>query len=452
MSSPVNNQQLNNQQASSQQEDAEENLDFNKTIQMSASELAAAHAPAPPTSFASTKLAAARAAIAAAAKAATGQAAPDKAASAPMTFSQAAPVDNEERVRGKSTEDALDRHPAAPGTSFNTKRRRALLSLLVCVAAVPLAITLAGILTAPPRVSGVPTGHLITLQADPSSAAHRLFVSGPGGASRLLARDEPQAGSGTGRERITQPALSPDGTQLAFEKQLTTLQNGTPSTDNQIWVMPMTPDTDSPPHLVLDLTRQKLKQIAGLAWDSDSSLLFLEDGASYSVATETDDAPLVTPLALHGLTLANMGDVSATGSPVLTESGTFAYAAQTPSGPQVLTQSQERTTPGPAAAVFALSPAGDQIAFVPPGSEGVIRRYDLARQSTLAGIPVHWRWSLFGHRRITSLRWSPDGSALACTVSKVSGADDELFLVTPATGQTVQLPYRTVPDAWDWGK
>lgn len=451
MPSPVNNPQSNNPQASSEQEDAEDALDFNKTMQMSASELAAAPAPAPPTGFAAAKLAAARAAIAAA-KAAAGQAAPVQAAPAPMTFGQAAPADSEERVQSESTEEARVERAAALGTGFNTKRRRAWLSLLVCVAAVPLAITLAGILTAPPRVSGVPTGHLITLQADPSSAAHGLFVAGPGGASRLLARDEPQAGGGAGRERITQTALSPDGTQLALEKQWTTVQNGTPSTDNQIWVMPMTPDTENPPHLVLDLSRQKLKQIAGLAWDSDSSLLFLEDGASYSVATETDDAPLVTPLALHGLTPAKMGGVSATGSPVLTESGTFAYAVQTPSGPQILTQSQERTTPGPAAAVFALSLTGDQIAFVPPGSANVIRRYDLARRSTLADIPVHWRWSLFGHRRITSLRWSPDGSAIACTVSKSLGADHELFLVTPATGQTVQLPYRTVPDAWDWGK
>ena len=321
------------------------------------------------------------------------------------------------------------------------------------MAAAALGLLLLRVLTSPPRVAGVPSGHLITLQADTSSAqtSHGLFVAGTDGASRLLARDEPQDAVSGIREQITQPVLSPDGTQLAFERQWTTLQNGAASTDNQLWVMPMTSDTRSPPHLVLDLTRQKLKQIVGLAWDSDSSLLFLEDGASYSVATETDDAPLVTPLDLHGLTLAKMDAVSATRSPALTESGVFAYAAQTPSGPQILTQSQERTTPGPAAAVFALSPAGDVIAFVPPGSPSVIRRYDLTHPSTLTDIPVHWGWSL-GHRQITSLRWSPDGSAIACTVSKSPASDNELFLVTPATGQTVQLPYRTVPDAWDWGK
>ncbi len=433
----------------------QEALDSNKTMEMSSAELAAAHAPAPPpvqpppTSFASVKTAAARAAIAKAASAADANATPAKAAPVSMTFGRAASV--EDQARSGSAEEAWDEPDAGSGTS--SKRRRIWLAALVCVAAVPLAGTLAGILTAPPRLSHVPSGHLITLQADPSSAAlHGLFVAGPGQASRLLARDEPQTRKGAVREQITQPALSPDSTQLAFEKQYTTFTHGIPSVDNQIWVMPMTPDTRNPPHLVLDLTRQKLKQIAGLAWDSDSSLLFLEDGASYSVATETDDAPLVTPLDLHGLMPAKTDTDSATVSPALAESGTFAYAVQTLSGPQILTESQERTTPGPAAAVFALSPAGDFVAFVPPGSANVIRRYDLTRQSFLTDIPVRWRWSLFGHRQITSLRWSPDGAAIACTVSRAPGADDEIFLVTVASGKTVQLPYHTVPDAWDWGR
>ena len=433
----------------------QEALDSNKTMEMSSAELAAAHAqpsaakPAPPASFASVKTAAARAAIVKAASAAEANAAPAEAAPAPMTFSRAASV--EDQAGSGNAEEAWGEPDAVIGT--RPKRRLFWPAVLVCLAAVPLALALAGILTAPPRVSGIPSGHLIMLQADPSSAAlHGLFVAGPGQAPRLLARDEPPAKGRTGRERITQPVLSPDATQLAFEKQYTAFQHGISSVDNQIWVMPMTPDTRNPPHLVLDLTRQKLKQIDGLAWDSDSSLLFLEDGASYSVATETDDAPLVTPLDLHGLTPAETDTDSATLSPVLTESGTFAYAVQTLSGPQILTESQERTTPGPAAAVFALSPDGDQVAFVPPGSANVLRRYDLTRHSFLTDIPVHWRWSLFGHRQITSLRWSPDGAAIACTVSRSPGADDELFLVTPATGRTVQLPYHTVPNAWDWGK
>ena len=119
--------------------------------------------------------------------------------------------------------------------------------------------------------------------------------------------------------------------------------------------------------------RQKLKQIVGLAWDSDSSVLFLEDGIEYSVPTDTPDPPLKVPLDLHGLALATAPDISATRSPALTESGSFAYCVQTPTGPQVLVQNAGKVTPGPAAAVFALSPAGDRIAFVPPGGGAVIR-------------------------------------------------------------------------------
>jgi WD40 repeat protein len=340
---------------------------------------------------------------------------------------------------------------------FQTKRRRTWLAVLLCVLAVPVVLTLISALTSPPHVSGVPSGHLITLQADAPSehttTLRGMFVSGPDGSSRLLAHEtEPQDTDDGVREWITQPILSPDGTQLAFEKQLITLQEDKQAIDNQIWVMPLTADTRNPPHLVMDLTKQKLKQIVGLAWDSDSSLLFLEDGASYSVATETDDAPLVTPLDLHGLTLAKSNAVSATRSPALTEAGTFAYGVQTPSGPQILTQVQERTTPGPAAAIFALSPDGNQIAFVPPGVANVIRLYNIATHAYGPDIPVHWGWSVFGKREITSLRWSPDGSQLAFTVSKPPVPDDEIFVVTPATGKTVQLPYRTGRAAWDWGK
>ncbi len=358
----------------------------------------------------------------------------------------------------KQTEIADDALIERPGTrAAKTKRRRVWLTVLLCVIAIPLGLTLIGALTSPPHVSGIPSGHLITLQADAPSehttTLRGLFVSGPDGSARLLAHEtEPQDTDDGVREWITQPVLSPDGTQLAFEEQLITLQEDKQAIDDQIWVMPLSPDTRNPPHLVLDLTKQKLKQIVGLAWDSDSSLLFLEDGASYSVPTETDDAPLVTPLDLHGLTLAKTSDVSATRSPALTEAGTFAYAVQTPSGPQVLTSVQERTTPGPAASLFALSPAGDEIAFVSPGNARVLRRYDLARRALLPDIPVHWGWSVFGKREITSLRWSPDGSQLAFTVSKPPVPEDEIFIVTPATGQTVQLPYRTGRAAWDWGK
>lgn len=328
--------------------------------------------------------------------------------------------------------------------------RRVRLALLLAVAGAASILALAALLTAPARTAGVPSGQLVTLQADAPadpSASCGLFLSGPGGAPRLLVRDTTQ--SSGAREQILLPTLSPGGTQVAFEKQLVTAQNGA---DTQIWVMATAPGTASPPHLVIDLTQQKLKPIRGLAWDSDSSLLFLEDEKSYSVATETDDPPLVTPLDLHGLTLAQTKDVSATGSPALTDAGIFAYAVQTPSGPQVLTQAEGRTALGPAAAVFALSPDGGKIAFVPPAAPNSIRVYSLAARSLGPDIPVRSGWPAFGPREITALRWSSDGTQLAYSVRKASAPEEALYLATPATGQTAELLPQVARAAWDWGK
>lgn len=334
--------------------------------------------------------------------------------------------------------------------------RRLWLYVLLAVLAVPLALTLIGALTSPPHVKGVPAGRLVYLEADAPSerttTLRGLFIAGTDGATRLLIHEtEPQDIDDGVREWITQPAVSPDGTQVAFEKQLITIREDKQSVDNQIWVMPLAPGTRNPPHLVMDLTAQKLKQIVGLAWDSDSSLLFLEDGTSYSVPTGTEEAPLKTPLDLHGLALTPDAAVSATRAPALTEAGTFAYAVQTPSGPQVLTQVKEQTAAGPAASLFSLSPDGSKIAFVPPGTANLIRIYDVNARTAGSDIPVHWGWSVFGKRQITSLHWSPDGSQIAYTVSKPPVPEDELFAVTPATGRIVQLPYRTGRAAWDWG-
>ena len=339
----------------------------------------------------------------------------------------------------------------------NPRRRALVWGLLGLAAVVPALLTLAGAVTSPPHVKGVPTGHLVYLEAEAPSekttTLRGLYVTTPGGASHLLVHEnEPQDTDAGAREWITQPALSPDGTQLAFEKQLITLQEEKQTIQNQIWVMPLAPGSASLPRLVMDLTRQHLKQVVGLAWDSDSSLMFLEDGTQYSVPTELPDQMLKIPLNLHGLTLALAPDVSATRSPALAESGRFAYGVQTPTGPQTLVQSAGAVTPGPAAAVFALDPSGDRIAFVPPGDGHVIRTYDLATSAYGRDVPVRWGWSVFGRRHVTSLRWSPDGAQLAYTVSKPPVPEDEIFVVDIASGKTVQLPYRAGRAAWDWSK
>ncbi len=424
MTSRENNQNTDGVKSAEQEAlDANRTIDINQTVEMSASELAAGWKAAPPVSYSSL-------------------------------FDAPHPV-----AAPEIADDALIAPPRAVAPPFwiVLGRNRRWLLLAAAVLAVPLGLTLAGALTSPPHVAGVPGGHLITLQADAPSerttTLRGLFVSDPSGASRLLAHEtEPQDTDGGVRTWITQPALSPDGTQLAFEEQQITIGEDKQSVKNQIWVLPLSGDTQDPPHLVIDLTKQKLKQVVGLTWDSDSSLLFLEDGASYSVATDTNDAPLVTPLDLHGLALAPSADVSATRAPALSEAGTFAYSVQTPSGPQVLTSGREPAAPGPSAAVFALSPTGDKVAFVPPHSPQTLKLYDLARHTATADIPVRWGWSVFGKREITSLRWSPDGSQLAYTVSKPPVPEDEIFVVTPATGEVVQLPYRTGRAAWDWGR
>ena len=324
-------------------------------------------------------------------------------------------------------------------------------------ACVPVALTLIGALTSPPHVAGVPSGHLVYLDAEAPSekttTLRGLYVTGPGEASRLLVHEnEPQDIDGGVREWVTQPTLSPDGTQLAFEKQLITLLEEKQAIQNQIWVMPLSGKSKTQPRLVMDLTKQKLKQIVGLAWDSDSSVLFLEDGVQYSVPTDAPDEPLQSPLDLHGLALTVTPDVSATRSPALTEAGSFAYTVQTPNGPQVLVQNQGTMVPGPSSGLFALSPTGDRIAFVPPDTQGLIRFYDIAHNQYGPDLPVRWGWSVFGNRHLTSLRWSPDGRQIAFTVSKPPVPEDEIFLVDIASGKTVQLPYRTGRAAWDWAK
>ena len=363
------------------------------------------------------------------------------------------PVNKSHVQKPEIADDALIGKPGPRGIRAN---RRPWLYVLSAAIAVPLGLTLFGAVTSPPHIQGVPNGQLVYLEADAPSekttTLRGLFTADTSGTTRLLLHEtEPQDIDAGARDWITQPALSPDGSQVAFEKQLITIGEDKQTVDNQIWVMPTAPGTRNPPHLVMDLTAQKLKQIVGLAWDSDSSLLFLEDGVSYSVSTDTDDPPLRTPLDLHGLKLASDPNVSATRAPALADGGTFAYGVQTPTGPQVLTQAKEQTALGPAASLFALSPDGAKIAFVPGGTARVLRLYDVASHTSGPDIPLHWGWSVFGRRAITSLRWSPDGSQIAYTVAKPPVPDDELFAVTPATGQVVQLPYRTGRAAWDWG-
>ena len=327
--------------------------------------------------------------------------------------------------------------------------------LLILLVGVPLTLTLISALTSPPHVSGVPMGKLVYLDADSPSekttTLRGLFVTQPGAGPRLLVHEsEPQDVDAGAREWITQPVASPDGTQVAFEKQIITLLDEQQSIDNQLWVMPLNnADPELKPHLLLDLTPKNMKQVVGLAWDSDSSIMFLEDGLSYSLPTQEAGDPMLTPLDLAGLTLAPSSNISATRAPNLTEAGAFAFSALTATGPQVVISDSNGPAIGPPAAIFALSPDAQKIAYVPTGTNGVIRIYNVASKQTAQDIKVRWGWSVFGRRHITSLRWSPDGTDIGFTVSKPPVPEDELFYVDPA-GKTWQMPVRVGRAAWDW--
>lgn len=365
-----------------------------------------------------------------------------------------APQDN--TTPPEMPDDALAGSRNPDGRAAALRRFRPWLIAFLLVAALPTGLTLIGALTSPPHLRGIPQGHFVYLEADSPSekttTLRGLFLTDPGGTSRLLTHEtEPQDTDGGVREWITQPALSPDGTRLAFEKQLITLQEEKQSVDNQIWVMDLAPGTAKLPRMVLDLTAEHLKQIVGLAWDSASSIVFLEDQISYSIATDTADKPLRTPLDLGRAMLVTSPDLSATRSPSLSAGGTFAFSAETTLGPQIVLQKPDGAVLGPSASIFALDPTGDKIAFVPPGEGRVLRVFDVAAGKFAPDIPVRWGWSAFGKRRISSLRWSPDGKTLAFTVSKPPIPDDEIFVVGP-DGKTHQLPYRTGRSAWDWGK
>jgi len=374
-------------------------------------------------------------------------------------LSKAKPAMDTSEAQTEIRDDELAGPPPPARLPLTVRFRRYRLwvaALLLLLVAIPAVLTLIGALTSPPHIKGIPMGHFVYLEADAPSekttTLRGLFLTDPSGASRLLTHEyEPQDTDGGVREWITQPALSPDGTRLAFEKQLISLQEEKQSVDNQIWVMDLSSDTTKLPHMVMDLTAQHFKQIVGLAWDSASSVVFLQDDVLYSVPTDTEEKPLRTPLDLSQIPLALSPDISATRSPSLSTEGAFAFSAVTAGGTQVVIDKLGGTVPGPAAAVFALNPQGDKIAFVPPDGGSVIHIFNVISRDYAPDIPVRWGWSAFGKRQITSLRWSPDGTQLAFTVSKPPVPDDEIFEVGP-DGQTRQLPYRTGRSAWDWGK
>ena len=311
--------------------------------------------------------------------------------------------------------------------------------------AIPVIVTLIGVVTAPPHVSRVPTGRIVYMDADePSDHTTNLRgmrITLPASGSHLLVHEtEPQDTDSGSREWINEPAVSPDGTQTAFLKQVITLQEEQNSVVNQIWIMPL---TTAQPRLLLDLTSRKLKMPVGLAWTPDGkNITFLEDTTAYRVSVS--DPPTVSsrPLAQCPVLKTNK-EISATRSPTYTPRGNLVYSAQTLGGPQIVGLAS-----APIASIFALSPDGQKMATV-NGKSLILTSTESHTQPTQM-LPLHWGWSIFGGRHVTSLHWSPDGRFVGYTVSKPPVPEDEVFYLEISTGKTYQMPMRTGRAGWDW--
>jgi len=366
--------------------------------------------------------------------------------------------------------------PAVPGPPRARRWPWIVASLLV---AIPLALTLAGIVTSPPRAGRVPAGRIVFMEADEPSEhttllrGLRITLPGSGQSHELLRETEPQDVDAGSREWITQPKASPDGRWLAYEKQIITLQEEKHGIVNQLWVLRL----DSPrpaPRLLLDVTRAHLKQFVGLAWTPDSRrVVFLNDAFLYSVTTlawspdsrrvvSLNDAFLYSVTTAGILTrtplpfatgLTTQPDLSATRSPALSAGGEAALEMQTRQGDALVLAGQGgavtsffRNDRQP---VWTLAPDGT-LATARPGR---VPQLEITSPRTASGkesrIPARWGWSVFGGRRITSLKWSPDGRYLGYSVSKPP-FEDELFYADTRTGQCRQLPIRTGRAAWDW--
>ncbi len=347
--------------------------------------------------------------------------------------------------------DAPARRPAGP-------RRRWAWRTLALLVLVPLGLTVLGVLTAPPRAVHVPQGRIVFLEADQPSEhtsllrGLRITTAQGGGSRELLHEAEPQDVDAGSRDWLTQPTVSPNGHWLAYEKQLITLQEEKTGIVNQLWALPL----DIPqaaPHLLADLTALHLKQPIGLAWTPDSkSVVFLEDSVEYTVSIQ--DAPRLTTNPLPGLPpLRPAPSLSATRRPAFAGPRALALEAQTAQGSLILVSSGDSRRrllyPQPAPPLWAIMPGGSlAVAASSPGH--TIRLEPAAgSQTPSADIAARWGWSVFGGRRITSLKWSPDGRYLGYTVSKPP-FEDELFYADTQTGRCYQLPIRTGRAAWDW--
>lgn len=172
------------------------------------------------------------------------------------------------------------------------------------VIGIPAILTAIGMVTAPP-VTGVPTGHIIYLEADKPSEKttmlHDMFSVGADGSRTVTGEQEPQDIDAGAREFIIEPVGSPDGKMVAYVKEQIVLVEEKQSDDNQIWVADLTAPKPTSGRLIYDLSANHLDQITHLVWTPDGkSLAFVEGQTLYKVpvGTGANAAPITSQLTV----------------------------------------------------------------------------------------------------------------------------------------------------------
>jgi hypothetical protein len=355
-------------------------------------------------------------------------------------------------------DDGLPQQPASPGPAMSRRAKRIVWTFAAVIIGIPAVVTLIGAVTSPP-LSAIPTGHILYLDADQPSERTTMLrglydVGNDGRQELLLHENEPQDVDAGAREWISEPSASPDGRHVAFVKQLITILDERQSDDYQIWVADVSPSHPNGGRMLIDLTPVKFSAPTRLAWTSDSTAVAFLDGDMLRTLPIRPQPTAEPAAAIPEIALTSTQTLVPEGGNGNTRGiSNSALVAIRPNG-----QNDSETSSGgnliwngnqmSGVDVCAVSPGGTRIALTEriARSDIVVLGIDGSRRT----IPATSGWSVFGYRRVTSLRWSPDGRYIGYTVSKPPVAEDELFFVDVNTGKAHKLPYRCGAAAWDW--